>query len=118
MSHGLSVAYLAGFVDADGCVTKSGKYWEVVVAQSEVHDLAPLYALQQRWGGSVYKTTKPKEHYTQPWRWKVRGIEAAIALHDMYWYLVTKKVRATQALEELGSIPKIGRILLRLNEPL
>ena len=120
-----SLAYLAGFFDGEGCIstwTQPGKhrdnhYWEVNATQSEKNGNEPLCQMLERWGGSIFLVAPLKAHHSPIYRWKARGIEAAIALHDMYPHLQIKKQQATNALEALRSKPKIRRILQRLREP-
>ena len=123
---GYTLGYLAGFIDADGCISysrdkKTGKvYWEICAVQSEANGIGPLEALHERWGGSLHKRTprlgKLKQN-SPLWCWKAKGIEAAIAMQDMYFHLVVKKDRCQEALEEFVADPKIARILYRIGEP-
>lgn len=119
----VSVEYAAAFIDADGCITcsKNGSgnpQWELNVVQSDNNDPGGnlLLAFKARWGGSVCKQGRTSEKHSDVWRWKVQGIEAAIAIQDLYHYLVVKKGKATQALEHFANDPKIGRIMYRIGE--
>lgn len=113
----ISVEYLAGFFDGEGCVTRTKGQWEVNCTQTEKNGTEALVEMQRRWGGSLYVTQPRKENHSPAWRWKVRGIEAAIALTDMYMFLTVKLPRAQEALESMASKPRIRRILDRISEP-
>ena len=122
----MSVEYLAGFFDADGCVStwdNGGRepVWSAQATQTgeEGGDrLAPLHAMVERWGGAIVKRKKERDTHSQCWNWKTTGIEAAIAIQDMYPFLHTKKEKATQALEHFANHPKFGRIMRRIKEPI
>ena len=117
----IDIKYAAGFIDADGCISswrnKAGYlYWELNAVQSEKNSLLPLQQMQSRWGGSL-SHTKSKTKYKPMWKWAVKGIEAAVAIQDIYFYLITKKDIATDALEYYSHHKKYGNIIKRIGEP-
>ena len=119
----IDIRYAAGFIDADGCITMTDSMsgtpdWELNAVQTIKNGLEPLYAMQARWGGGICRGIKPTSNkHSQTYRWKVKGIEAAIAVQDLYPFLVIKKERAIQMLEYFTSHKKYGRILDRIKEP-
>ena len=120
----ISIEYAAGFVDADGCIACSknasgNPQWELNVVQSDDNDPDGVLMLkfQERWGGTICMIKKKKDQHSDQWRWKVQGIEAAIAIYDMFFFLVVKEKRAKEALEHFNGQTKIRRILGRLREP-
>lgn len=115
----MTLEYLAGFFDGEGCVSLSGREWTVSACQTEKNGTAMLFAMQRRWGGSVFATAPANERCSPVWRWKAKGVEAAIALHDMAPFLSVKAEKAATCLSDLRARHggKIGRILDRLREP-
>lgn len=117
----LGVEYIAGFVDADGCisshVTPSGtKQWEVNIVQSVKNDKGVLTQVQKQYGGSLC-VSKRGGSCSDIRRWKVQGVEAAIVLSDIYPFLHVKKERAFNALSDFAEHPKISKVLDRIGEP-
>jgi len=118
----VSLEYAAGFIDADGCITchindSGNPTWELNAVQTVKNGTAMLDDFQERWGGNVCLRKKQKPHYSDQRKWKVQGIEAAIAISDIYHLLLVKKDKATQALEHFGKSDKISKILYRIGEP-
>lgn len=112
-----SVEYLSGFFDGEGCITTSNGQWEVSCTQTEKNGIEALRSMQERWGGSLYRTKARLKHHSPAWRWKTRGIEAAIALSDMFMFLTVKQHKATEAIVEMRKKPRVRLILDRLSEP-
>jgi len=118
----MTLEYLAGFLDGEGCITtyktrKGHVTWEVVCVQTEKNNLAPLVEMQERWGGSLCARGNTNPKHSRAWQWSVKGLEAAIALSDIYLHLVNKRPKATEALEALMGKPRIRRIVQRMGEP-
>lgn len=101
-------AYMAGFVDADGCISircsRGGRICGVylIIVQSE---RAVLDAIMTRFGGSVnpYKSGFGHGH----WRWVIASKNAKRCLTDIIPYLFQKKRQAELALllqEHLDSV--------------
>lgn len=112
----VSLAYLAGFFDGEGCIscTATGR-WTVAAVQAEKNSLVPLQEMKRRWGGTLYRRGTPKsDKHSAVWGWHVCGLQAAIALLDMYPYLINKKERAVDAIADLRKRPRIERILSRI----
>lgn len=114
----LSLEYIAGFFDGEGCVSLSSNQWQITATQTVKNGVEPLMEMQTRWGGSIVRTPGFGSH-SECWAWKARGVEAAIALYDMAPFLRIKLEKATKALQDLSSRHngKIGRILNRLSDP-
>lgn len=120
----IDLEYAAGFIDADGCVTKSdgengSQYWELNIVQSEKNDPGAtlLKRFKERWGGGISTQVKPDPNHSDIHKWKVKGVECAIALSDVYSFLDVKQGKAQEALEYFVSVPKINKVLSRLKEP-
>lgn len=102
MSKTTDLAYLAGFLDGEGCIsgTTGGRYKEgrsrpyytrVVIGQK---DPTPLLWIQRRFGGRVFEQ-KRKPPYTSSFRWilnKQEDIEALLPL--IIPYLIVKREQA------------------------
>ena len=75
-------AWVAGMIDADGCVTmcKSGpsSYRRpIVVVDNTDHEI--LDELQRLYGGSLVKKRRDKEHHRQCWSWRLYGANIVLA---------------------------------------
>ena len=89
-------AYIAGIVDADGCVAlrkdkKIYLYPQVVVSNTH---LPLLKMLQKRYNGSITKLKRRKENHTQAYNWRVTTDQARILLRDIIPYMIIKKKKA------------------------
>ena len=118
----ISLEYAAGFIDADGCITyytnnAGTQVWELCAVQSVKNGTSMLDDFQERWGGCISTTKKDSPNHSDICKWSTKGVEAAIAISDIYEFLIVKKDRATQALEYFQTKPKIARILSRIKEP-
>lgn len=108
------IAYLAGFIDGEGCIRigkghthKSGK--RIFYLSLSVHqvDRRPLDILYGRYGGSLRMNTAHKPNNL--WAWTVSGTTAARAIEEMLPYLITKKEQAILGLEFQARKSKRGR---------
>lgn len=82
-------AYLAGYLDADGCVRFSGGTPRV-----EIKSVFPwvLTEFTLRWGGSVRLSSQPTERNL--WRWSISGNNAESCILDLIPDLYVKKEQA------------------------
>jgi hypothetical protein len=101
----LDAAYLAGFVDGEGCIsvaTRLGKYLTPTVQVSNTNQAILEYFLS-KFGGTidVRRDTRPTRKQCNTWR--VAGNEARIILRKLLPYL---RVKAPQALLALEYVPK------------
>ena len=99
----LELSYLAGFLDAEGCITvisrrpnvrqKSGSYvLKIVITQKSK---APLVDFQNRFGGTINKLGKLRTGF----QWCVHHKNAAIMLESILPYLKYKKEQAELGIE-------------------
>ena len=89
---GVSVKYLAGIFDGEGCVhrAKNGRVW---VKFSNTH--RPTCELFLRFGGSVQRKEPPKKsHHKQCWDWVATGQAALLARHWLNPFLRLKRIPA------------------------
>jgi hypothetical protein len=90
-------AWLAGFIDGDGCITTNGhsRAWIIKVTQKSI---TPLAHINRVWGIGVigYKGSGP---WFYEWRCH-RKLEVIWILDGIYPHLVLKRKRAKEALED------------------
>lgn len=104
-------AYLAGLIDADGCIYISSNQRPPPHA-TLTHGLSLVVAqvnepFLQHWRlrtgcGSITDVMKPEQlptNYSRRWQWRVAGMEAEKLLRAIQPYLVLKKEEAVIALE-------------------
>ncbi len=87
----LWVAYLAGYLDGEGCFT----VWHGRTPAISVSNTFPyvLEALRKEWGGSIRRKAG-RDRSRTAWEWRVCG-ERAIAVAQMVSpYLVEKRLQA------------------------
>ena len=103
------LAWAAGIIDGEGCITitRAGGQLRVMVANT---DLRMLHKLRELFGGNISRKKTYRAHYKPQWFWQLCAKDAAGALNAMLPYLVTK---ADQA--ELGLLSRryIGRVGIR-----
>jgi len=118
----ISVEYAAGFIDADGCIScwengSGNPNWKIMAVQSVKNGIEPLIGLKNRWGGSICRRATPKsKKHSVTYYWRAHGVDAAVAIQDMYPYLIIKKNKAQLALEYFVSVPKIKNVLARIGD--
>lgn len=98
------LAYLAGVIDCDGCVSTGVSKWrgrtyyaaKVTIAgtRRQPHDLAV-----EIWGGSVSGYDPPNPRHRRQYQWNRSGSHAAKVLADVLPYLRIKKRHAELALD-------------------
>lgn len=116
------LVYLAGFIDADGCVTvnrsKRGNkiYFGAVVGISgtrrEPHDLAAA-----RWGGKVWCWIPKNPLHRPQFQWARQGLSAVKVLRQIEPYLLLKQTQAQLAIslhEDSPIAPEKQRIAERV----
>jgi hypothetical protein len=94
----LTLAYLAGFFDGEGCIGMydkgTSKGLKVTVAQI---DSKPIELFQSVFGGNI-GIQKAKPGYRNLSRLQYHGPKAKDVLANLYPYLIVKKERAAEAL--------------------
>ena len=97
------LAYLAGFFDADGCISisrraqedyKRGVSYRVLIDVSQ-KSTEVLNIFKHYWGGAIVKGTRCK-------RWQAYGKTALQCLSDLLPYLRLKKAEAEVAIDFLS----------------
>ena len=92
------LAYIAGFIDGEGCIQANGDYLSlrVIVANTNRASLAFIQAV---FGRAVCKRkmvgkTKAGRDFKQQWIWSLGGESAAKMSVDLLPYLIVKKQEA------------------------
>jgi hypothetical protein len=95
--------YLAGFIDADGCITvnrsKRGEKWyfgavvNISGTRREPHDLASSI-----WGGKVWCWMPKNSSHRPNFQWNRQGMSAVNAITDLLPFLRVKREHAELAL--------------------
>lgn len=106
----IDYAYLAGLVDADGCIQinrrksiKNGNSYSLCLSVSQCSEQIPFYLLR-KFGGNIYEGKKYKENSRAMFRWSIWAIKAKNLLINLEPYLVLKKERAKVAIEFQNTI--------------
>lgn len=76
-------AWLAGYIDGDGCISLSangGRKWRSPILVIDSTDVEILDEVQRLCGGRRQKKTKALSHHRQAWSWRLTGADAIIAL--------------------------------------
>lgn len=91
IERSLWIAYLAGYLDGEGCFT----VWHGTTAAISVSNTFPyvLEALRREWGGSIMRKSGTKNGRTA-WEWRVWGDKAIDVARMVSPYLVEKRVQA------------------------
>lgn len=90
----LSPQYLAGIVDADGCIqfahNRSGIYARVLITNTY---LPLLQAIQQEYGGDIQRMRKT-QGWKQGYNWRISWTKAVDFLEELSPYLIVKTEQA------------------------
>ena len=98
------LAYLAGMIDADGCVflgvQKSNRSFELQVCVAQADEEVPEW-IYNRFGGQIYLRQPSKASYGQnpQFAWTITGRKAIRLLKKILPYMVLKKPQAELAIE-------------------
>lgn len=106
--NSLDAAWLAGFIDGDGCITLSKRRHYTPLLVIDSCD-AELLEKVKRIIGAGYVCCKPKykNHHRQAWSFRLNNFEVLCGvLREIYPFLScnVKKQRAAIVLEEWGAI--------------
>jgi len=86
------LAYIAGFIDGEGCIYSNGGYLGVIVSNTV---RAPLEFIEGEFGGSISIHIYAPPNKRKPiYNWKIFGRSAAIVLQFLLPYLIVKKEHA------------------------
>ncbi len=112
------IAWAAGFVDGEGCITISTRVrsrnrrdYGLSLYVGQV-DPKPLLMLREMFGGSVVRKSRQKFERRQMWMWRLTGRSAYAALLVIRPYLVVKADQADIAVEfqeRMSSYVRVGR---------
>jgi hypothetical protein len=91
-----SLQWLAGFLDAESCLSVKGT--SICVRVSNTH-LPTLKAIQDRWGGSVLPHGGEEQGWRRSFVWSVHGKEAQTLLETVSGSLREKRLQAEMLLE-------------------
>ena len=110
--------YVAGFIDGEGCIRAELRNprlgngvsvgHRVILIVANTHRPV-LEAMQERWGGSIYRRKNPGKVL---WVWHTGGPTARAVLEDVLPYLVVKKEQAETALKLIKTMRNRGRAVL------
>lgn len=97
----LKDSYFAGLIDGEGCIRLERKternrtLREAPTVQVKMTCLKTINALRDYFGcGSIQPYKPVKAHYKPQWRWRVRDKSAALVLHRILPYMITKRDEA------------------------
>lgn len=95
-----SLAYLAGLVDADGCISiKTSKGYHTIKIHVANTDMGMIDWLIENVGGSVHKTEKSTDEWADLYNWELYGENAAKVISAIKPFLSVKGGQAEVALE-------------------
>lgn len=104
MSADLSIAYLAGIIDADGFISAHRKrhrdkvYCGPLIGIAGTSPEAHLLA-KETWGGSFFEYIPKNPQHRRQYQWQSVGKVAARAIHDLQPHLRIKCFQAQLAAE-------------------
>lgn len=112
----VSIEYVAGFFDGEGCVGRydmrnrqsvnTGKVWRQTHLVITNTHRPTLEAIQQVIGGRIVMARRVKEHHAQCFRLVLSSkADVAAALNQMLPYLVTKRAKAEAVVAEIEGSP-------------
>jgi hypothetical protein len=101
----LSLEYLAGLVDGEGCIrlhpSNKGKYRKYYPRLQVTNTYKPILdMLVDQYGGAVHSDTKSrKENWKVKHDWRITGDKARELLNQLLPYLIIKKEKAIEVLQ-------------------
>lgn len=103
-------AYLAGYIDADGCIavnTGGRKSTNISISVRLTTHCEPLaQELDLRYGGTLSQSKTPQGDFI--WTWAIGGKSATEFLNDVFPYLRYKKRQAELALDLISTLGRVG----------
>jgi len=103
-------AWVAGFMDGDGCITlasASGPTYRKPLVVVDNTDMELLDELTRMYGGSIVLKKKSQEHHRQAWSWRIYGADNVIRfLQDVLPYMrcPSKVIRGRMLVEEYKKV--------------
>ncbi len=106
------IAYIAGFLDGEGCFTL-GQYWKPCIACENTYRPV-IYWLKKQLGGNITPVKGKKKNHRKTYRWAVVCEDAAKVCKVIAPYLHEKAEQAMIliAVHQTMKMPKIGNRLL------
>tara|TARA_R110002020_G_scaffold168090_1_gene356764 strand:+ start:18350 stop:18742 length:393 start_codon:yes stop_codon:yes gene_type:complete len=98
----IGLAYLAGYIDGEGCFTVSSG---TRIAVSNTY-IPGLLKMQERWGGSVRRMSGTNPNARTGWQWQLGGENCRHLLRLLLPYLKEKRDQAELVLEWFAAPPK------------
>jgi len=98
-SRELELAYAAGFIDADGCITIQNhsvdrRFGQPSISASQVA-IEPLVVLQKLFGGTINKASdNRKETHAPVFRWRLVSRKSIVACKELLPFLRYKRRQA------------------------
>lgn len=96
------IAYLAGFLDGEGCVTiakdNKGKYFRLRLTASNVV-ASPIVALLETFGGKMYYSEQTDKTKQPIYAWRICGNSAANCINTLLPYSLVKRSQYLLAIE-------------------
>lgn len=114
MPNEIEKAYIAGFIDGEGCITFTNdtrkKQCGLCLKVQITHKTKePLDFIKSRYNGSIYQNKK--DNY---WTYELKHRQANIFLKDIFPYLIVKKEQAKLSFEFAETMKFKGRRKLPL----
>ncbi len=100
------IAYLAGIIDGEGCISFGGrlkKKYVTVTLQITNTNRTLIDWLSENLGGSIYERRDIRPNRKQSWLWSCAGRRATEIIRTVSPYLIVKKEQA----EVVLSLPRI-----------
>jgi hypothetical protein len=103
----ISSEYLAGYIDADGCIDIARDSPRVSYVRIQVGSInrLPLERFQDRFGGSIIHKKVSNGPY---WNWVIKSNKAKMLLESILPFLVNKQEEAKLALRFSSIVHSVG----------
>ena len=100
----LSIPYLAGFYEGEGCLNQTSPYGFRITIVSTDYDV--LLRIQDSYGGTLHPMKSYQEHHKPAWRWRLgKRSEVSSVLSKMLPWLGNR--RGYDAQNALDTIDKL-----------
>lgn len=101
------LAYIAGFLDGEGCIYSNGGYLSICISNTV---RAPLEFIEGEFGGNIDMRIYAPPNKRKPiYNWKMFGHNAAMVLQFLLPYLIVKKERALLGIQLATTSDKTRR---------
>lgn len=99
MSRELDLAWAAGFLDGDGCVSLNTRYGSPLISATQCN-VVPLTALVGLFGGNITRHDDNRKATFQPsFRWRLHAAQTVAACRELLPYLRSKRRQAEIVIE-------------------